>query len=147
MSGVKGILPGQISTNPQELGLRDAFHIPAIQVKSKFFLNPGEPVSFIDKESVIPCDLQNRQGVVDIFLHNPVKPGKQFWVFLVPGIVTGITHTFHAEGVPGDDDTSAAKIASLVNQISKLESENKNIVRKLQNAEDELNNDECRGCW
>ena len=74
---------------------RDAIHIACAAVFATEDLNPGDHVGFVDKRQ----DHMGRSelapvGVVDCFLPRPVKKGERFWVFLYPGTIKSLRHSW-----------------------------------------------------
>ena len=74
---------------------RDAIHIACAAVYATEDLNPGDHVGFVDKRQ----DHMGRSelapvGVVDCFLPRPVKKGERFWVFLYPGTIKSLRHSW-----------------------------------------------------
>lgn len=74
---------------------RDAIHIACAAVYAAEDLNPGDHVGFVDKRQ----DYMGRSelapvGVVDCFLPRPVKKGERFWVFLYPGTIKSLRHSW-----------------------------------------------------
>lgn len=74
---------------------RDAIHIATAAVFATEDLNPGDHVGFVDKRQ----DHMGRSelapvGVVDCFLPRPVKKGERFWVFLYPGTIQSLRHSW-----------------------------------------------------
>lgn len=112
---------GQLQPN-QPLGLRDAFHVACVLVKSDHELTGSDPVRFTDTSftMVEPCKAGNSHALVDPFL-NGVRKGEQFFVLLKPGTISErLTHHFDIN----------------VTDVPKS---------PLDEEEDEY--DECRGCW
>lgn len=97
---------GQIITTPQE---RDAIHFALAPVTASERLEPGQRIGFAQKGN---CDLVchagndiKAVGIVDPFLEGPVFKGERFFLFLLPGTVTSMRHSWgHPdwanEGVP-----------------------------------------------
>ena len=74
---------------------RDAIHIATAAVFAHENLNPGDHVGFVTKEH----DVMGRSeiapvGVVDPFLPKGVKKGERFWVFLYPGTIQSLRHSW-----------------------------------------------------
>lgn len=88
---------GQIST--EELGRRDAIHVPAVLVCSMATVNAGANVRFVDHQTVMPTATK-AQAVADPWLNRVVNPGEQFWVLVNPDLVDQVTHQFEIKGVP-----------------------------------------------
>lgn len=85
---------GQIETTGVP-GRRDAFHSPAILVKSEDYLRPKDDVRFTDSTctAVKLSGVTERHGIVDPFIKE-VKPGQLFWVLLIPDSVGNLVHHF-----------------------------------------------------
>lgn len=74
---------------------RDAIHVATAAVYAAEDLNPGDHVGFTTKAQ----DVMGRSelapvGVVDCFLPHPVKKGERFWVFLYPGTIQSLRHSW-----------------------------------------------------
>ena len=74
---------------------RDAIHIATAAVFAHENLNPGDHVGFVTKEH----DIMGRSeiapvGIVDPFLPKGVKKGERFWVFLYPGTIQSLRHSW-----------------------------------------------------
>lgn len=92
------LTPGTL--NAVELGQRDAFHVPAIQVFSEDEVSPGDCVVFSSYDEVYLGKKESCQAIVDPFLNGTIKPGMRFWAWLMPGLVDNLIHSFSAKGVP-----------------------------------------------
>jgi hypothetical protein len=90
------IKPGrQFHRNQVQIGRQDAFHVPSILVTSEHSLNPSDSVQLTDDHTrVVPCDKGDRHAIVDPFLDTPTNLDRAFWVFLVPDMITDLTHNF-----------------------------------------------------
>lgn len=106
---------GETTKDMSLLGRRDAFHFPGILVSSPYYIDPGSSVAFLDaaRTQVRKCEPEFRQAVVDPHVKDDeIEPGVLFWVFLEPGLVTNLVHTFEVniEGVEerGRVDPSSA---------------------------------------
>ena len=74
---------------------RDAIHIATAAVFAYEDMNPGDHVGFVTKAN----DVMGRSemaplGIVDPFLAKPVKKGERFWVFLYPGTIQSLRHSW-----------------------------------------------------
>jgi len=79
---------------------RDAIHVAVLPATAGEQLRPGQRVT-IDKNGKTafgaPLVLVNNcpdptVGIVDPFLYQPVEPGQDFYVFLLPGSITSLRH-------------------------------------------------------
>lgn len=87
-------------------GKKDAIHQPIIicKVGRKAGLTPGQkvvisPVGFL----AYSVDDSNYHGIVDPFLVEDAVLGEAVRIFIKPGIVTDLTHSF---STPWDEDNS-----------------------------------------
>lgn len=80
----------------EELGTRDAFHVPVIVARSDRPVEPGVWVRFLNKEAteVEPCAKNESHGMVDPFREDPYISHGPFLVLLNPGLVQSVRHTF-----------------------------------------------------
>lgn len=79
------------------VGVRDAFHVPAILVWSGDELNGGDSVRFVDKNltQIEKSDKEHRHGIVSPFIKDHIYSADHlFWVFLDPELVESLTHNF-----------------------------------------------------
>lgn len=87
---------GSLITNQNQK--RDAVHIAVIPAVSSVNVKPGDWVCFVmgaRENEVMPCSQSSYSvlGIVDPFLWTKlVRPGDEFWVFLIPGSITGLRH-------------------------------------------------------
>jgi hypothetical protein len=79
-----------------ESAVKDAVHIAIAPVRVGDDLKPGQRarVRYIGGEARVyeayeddACD-----GIIDPYLHGPVKEGDRCWLFLMPGSITGLRH-------------------------------------------------------
>lgn len=85
-----------------QIGRRDAFHIPCIVVTSEQSIEPGAYVRFVGDNQVVPCMQEQSQGVADPFLQDSVLRDNPFWVLLNPRNIEDLTHHFLIKGL--DDE-------------------------------------------
>lgn len=89
-----------------QLGKRDAFHLPCILVTASKNgkIEPGDSVRFIDSDldTVERCDASERHGIADPFVRHCRN---YFWVLLNPGTAQNLTHHFKVV-LSGVTDTS-----------------------------------------
>jgi len=76
---------------------RDAIHVAVAPVFAGERLYPGQHVAIRDGEAFpaenrIGISRENRIGIVDPFLADPVFPKQKFWLFLYPGSITSLRH-------------------------------------------------------
>lgn len=80
---------GQIITSKQE---RDAIHIAVLPVAASERLNPGDWVA-LDADGRAYED-EDGIGVVDPFLKTGIRIGQMFWLYLIPGSITSLRHSW-----------------------------------------------------
>lgn len=84
---------------PADERRRDAVHVAVAPMTAVEELAPGDWVRFARAGDVefaarsFPTD-ENAVGVVDPFLTDTVGVGDRFWLFLLPGTVTGLRHVW-----------------------------------------------------
>jgi len=127
-------------------GKRDAFHVPVVLVHSPDNLKGGETVVFTSPEEVKKVTTEPiYDAVVDPFLHS--TRGQSFWVFVKPGSVTNLTHTWTS---PTSPHLSAPIPGSVAPRVTPEEARILEIVREHKLTEGELEEagmNECRGCY
>jgi hypothetical protein len=83
---------------------KDAIHIAVVPVIAGQDMLPGQPVkiSHIGGKAMAweIYDEEKYEGVVDPFLREPVKDGERFFLFLVPGTITGLRHDWTHPAFP-----------------------------------------------
>lgn len=79
---------------------RDAIHIAILPVIAEAdFLSAGEQIGFVyGTTNMVKAD-PNGIGVVDPFLHDMIRKGDRFWMFLMPNTITGLRHEWTHPGV------------------------------------------------
>jgi hypothetical protein len=76
---------------------RDAVHVAIAPTTAPCELRPGQHVdAHGNPEGPGACPV----GVVDPFLHDPVRPGERFWLFLYPNSVTSLRHEWTHPAYP-----------------------------------------------
>ena len=93
---------GQIIEAKRQAG-RDAVHVAVIPLTASVVLLPG---SRVNAEGL---PLAPFVGIVDPFLDCVVKPGERFWLWLMPGTVTGIRHHWAHPAFPVSEAERANK--------------------------------------
>ncbi len=80
---------------------RDAVHFALAPVVAKYHLLPGSHVGLTEEGTAYWTDEDEGSartsktiGIVDPFLEKWVKPGEKFWLFLYPGTITGLRHSW-----------------------------------------------------
>lgn len=74
---------------------RDAIHIATAAVYAYEDMNPGDHIGFVTKEhNIMGRSELAPVGIVDPFLPNGVKKGQRFWVFLYPGTIMSLRHSW-----------------------------------------------------
>lgn len=86
---------GEIITGEAE---RDAVHVAVAPLIAASILAPGAHVT---KEGSLTAPGKGI-GVVDPFLHDSVKPGEKFYVFLYPGSAIGLRHVYRHPELDAD---------------------------------------------
>ena len=131
-------------------GKRDAFHVPAVLVTSTNPVTGGQRVTFTAPNIVTPAKDDTMSvryrfdAVVDPFL-GVIPSGNAFWVFLRPGTVSNLTHTWTAPTI--------AELQNPVDAAPPLTNEEAKILKLVKDSnvtEEELDewvNDSCRGCY
>ena len=98
---MKPIEIGQLAT--EEVGKKDAIHVPVVAVVAGETLTPGEQVT-INRVKGVPTAysaLGDRTvGIVDPFLKHSVTIYDIFWLFLQPGSVQDLRHEWDTVEFP-----------------------------------------------
>jgi hypothetical protein len=81
---------------------RDAIHIAVAPVVANHPLWPGEKVEILDKDRARSTLGSSGIGIVDPFLQDRVKEGERFWLFLDPGSITSLKHSWSHPAFPAD---------------------------------------------
>lgn len=79
-----------LGSTPDSNAERDAVHVAIIPMHAAEKLRPGQRVGIVGENLAGP--LGKIVGVVDPFLCASVLKGERFWLFLLPGTVTGMRH-------------------------------------------------------
>ena len=110
------LTPGKLLTdNAREdasyLGMRDAFHVPCVAVTCDEMVYPTDGVCFTDEscKTVRKCRDDNHHAIVDPFLEDGAGYGDIFWVFLVPGLVGNLVHSFDINLNMSDEEKELEK--------------------------------------
>lgn len=78
-----------------EAARRDAIHVAVAPVEAAECMNPGDRIG-LDKEgkAIMILDAQDGEvlGIVDPYLKYMVNQGERFYMFLLPGTITGLRH-------------------------------------------------------
>jgi len=74
--------------------VRDAVHVAVLPIEAATNLSPGDRVFIELGKAVLALSGDNSVGIVDPFLpeRTQIRPGQEFWLFLFPNTVTGMTH-------------------------------------------------------
>jgi len=97
------LTPGNPVSDLRRVGTRDAFHVPCVLVQSKEPVKPRDKVRFIDDKCKIVRVCGNSEqphGIVDPFITVMPNDKEAFWIFLMPGIVKGLVHSFQMDLPP-----------------------------------------------
>lgn len=135
------LVPGEF---PHE---RDAIHIAALAVYAGETLRPGEHVGvyphgmldimvmYHEARNIAVKYAEKTIGIVDAFLTEPVKFGERFWLFLYPGTIESLQHTWkHPTLDKPLEPFSAASSAAYVAEKEKVKAR-----ARLQRSLDDLN--------
>jgi hypothetical protein len=99
-------------------GRRDAAHVAVIAVTAPVSILPGTKV---DKDGWA-TDHDKLVGVVDPFLGGRVKKGETFWIYMFPGTVGGLRHSWShpawADSPDGPQDASGSYDRAKVDRSS-----------------------------
>lgn len=77
---------------------RDAVHVAVESVIASRTLEGGERIGFTSDDMATVGPDREGPGVVDPFITRPVKKGEHFYMFLYPGQVKSLTHTWDLSG-------------------------------------------------
>ena len=139
----------EFTTDQSLLGRRDAFHVPGVLVSSNETVWPGDRISFVDStcSSVRRSDaLEERQGIADPFLTNPLLPGQLFWVFIAPELTSNLVHKFDILLASAFiEKTEEKEETKLFIDVAELEQEEDVDSNDVDDEEDE--DDSCKGCY
>ncbi len=94
----------------EDLGRRDAFHVPCILAICNEYLPPGVNVDFVDSKRVIPHSIHNLgsgHGISDPFIKGGIVAGTPFWVMIHPSLTDNLTHSFTVEGLDTDETSES----------------------------------------
>jgi len=133
------------SSDDASRGKRDAFHVPVVLVSADCVLKGGAKVVFTSASTVTSTASNSYDAIVDPFLNN-VSTGSAFWVFLRPGSVSNLTHTWSSPQIPALSAPTTTEPSLLTEEESKIlriAKENNVTVEELERVA----NDSCRGCY
>ena len=82
---------GQILKGNEE---RDAVHIAIVPVIASELLPPGQHIGLIEDSDDRVGVSRKPIGIVDPFLKRDVKQGQRFYMFLYPGTITSLRHSW-----------------------------------------------------
>lgn len=87
---------------------RDAIHIAVAPVVANERLYPGQHagLSFHSGVERASSNAKKMIGVVDPFLKHAVEPGQRFWLFLYPGSIRSLRHTWQHDAFVNASPTS-----------------------------------------
>lgn len=127
-------------------GKRDAFHVPVVLVHSCHLMCGGDKVRFISPDEVVgvPKLSSDYDAIVDPFL---ITTGYgSFWVFVRPGTVSNLTHTWSSSQIASLSAPSPTEPSPLTKaevEILRIVKENNLTTEEIK----EITNDSCRGCY
>jgi hypothetical protein len=79
---------------------RDAIHVCVAPVRAYGLILPGEKIGILPNGLAAPSDLFEKEedivGVADPFLKDTIRDGERFYVFLRPGVVEHLRHSWTA---------------------------------------------------
>lgn len=91
---------------------RDAVHVAVVPCVAGCELAIGQPVGLNADKEAMPATRGRAIGVVDPFLAWPVEAGQRFWLFLKPGTVSNLRHSWsHPLFAHEEDEVEAAETA------------------------------------
>lgn len=93
-------------------GKRDAIHVATISAIAKAKLYPGQPIGINPKTSEA-TESSSPIAIVDPFLQNAVFPGTEFWAFINPHTVTGLSHQWELPALDESIRESPSKEESI----------------------------------
>ena len=96
----------QLGSLLEHLQPRDAIHVAVISMIADEPLEPGQEVGIVGERRA-GMHAQKIVGIVDPFLRSHVPKECIFWMFLIPGTVTGIRHHWSH---PDFDDIDVPKL-------------------------------------
>lgn len=96
---------------------RDAIHVPTLAMVSTCYLVPGQIVD-IDDGGEINLNVKRRDAVVDPFMAVPVVPGQVVMLWIKPGTITELRHTWKHEVFDSGDSVEWMKKFAAENEIS-----------------------------
>ncbi len=73
---------------------RDAIHVAIAPVEAAERLSPGDHVALTTDDGRACWTVERGVGIVDPFLLGDVREGERFYIFLYPGTVTSIRHSW-----------------------------------------------------
>jgi len=138
----------ETTTDRDLLGRRDAFHVPGVLVVCESPIEPGSHVRFINTSFrvVEVTDKSDCDAIVDPFLRSVVPARTLFWVFLIPGMVQNLTHTFVIQKQQDQILPPARRIVLANMQISVSNSKIPEVV--VGSSDEEVEDDDgCKGCY
>tara|TARA_R110000803_G_scaffold210718_1_gene283369 strand:+ start:5814 stop:6245 length:432 start_codon:yes stop_codon:yes gene_type:complete len=141
MASVKRLGLGEVErvTSPGEfVSKRDAVHVACVLVQCDVTVSPGQHVAFNGSDWVWPIGMGLGDALVDPFLTGPVDPGCAFWVCVLPGKTSNLTHHFDLD--VGNRD--AVRLRDCDDDPTVLIDDD----APDDDAPDEYDDDECRGC-
>jgi hypothetical protein len=97
---------GSLITTEQH---KDAIHVAVVPVHVNKTCQPGQPVKpggsrIGNVRIVVPCAPEESIGVIDPFLKQPAAPGSKCWLFLPPGSITSMRHSWTHPALNDESD-------------------------------------------
>lgn len=84
-------LLGKLITGPAE---RDCVHVAVAPVTATVRMRPGLRVGLDEEGNAEICSTKDCIGIVDPFLTEDVEPGQRFWLYLYPGTIASLRHSW-----------------------------------------------------
>jgi hypothetical protein len=94
---------GKTSLDIEDIGRKDAFHVPGTLVISNYSIKPGEKVSYVNRRCtlVAPSNISGQaiHAIADPFLMESIPPRAAFWAFPLPELVSNFVHDFSLRSI------------------------------------------------
>ena len=94
-----------------QLGVRDAIHVPVMVVSPRHLLAPGASVVVVDNYLVEETHvLSERHGIIDPYLADTVDPTDACLLIIDPEAVSEVRHDFKVRGFDYEQDGVIKKL-------------------------------------
>ncbi len=98
---------------------RDACHVAIAPVTAACRLCPGQRVRLVDGvEMAMSAAPEVGIGIVDPFLVACVEPGQRFYLFLDPGTITSLKHSWSHPAFGAASMAKSAAVTGLIGEVS-----------------------------